>query len=472
MDNQAEKNEVAEYLAKFEELRAERSQFENHWQECYDHIIPRKAIITTTKSPGNKRGYELFDTTAITANQQLGGMLHGFLTNPAVRFADFTVDDPKLMRNERVMAWLDDCADIVYNILNQSNFQTEIHEIYLDQGAIGTACLYMEEDDRFVVRFSARNMAEIFIDEAPNGSVDTVYRRFEWTPARIVKEFGEETPAKIKEMAEKGVSDKLELVHIVKPMDSDDMRSGTFKYESVYICVSEKLLLSSGGYKEFPFAVPRWTKTAGEKYGRSPGMDALPDIKMVNAMMETTLAGAQRTVNPPLMVQDDAVIGSVRLVPGGLTLVRPSNDKPIQPLIVDARIDFGYQVIEDTRKRVRAAFFVDKLWLSEGPQMTATEVMQRSEEGMRFMGPVVGRQHFDGLRPMMEWVMSVLLRKKLLPAPPEELRGRRVDVRYSSLVARAQRAGEGRTITQAIQTIAPLLQISPESVDVIKHPKF
>jgi hypothetical protein len=195
-------------------------------------------------------------------------------------------------------------------------------------------------------------------------------------------------------------------------------------------------------------------------------MEMLPDIKMVNKMMEATLQGAQKTINPPMMVTDDGVIGRVRLTPGGLTVVR-AGEAPIRPLIIDARVDFGYQAVEDVRKRIRAGFFVDQLQLNQGPQMTATEVMQRTEEKLRLMGPVLGRQHFEFLRPVVERVFGIMLRRGLIPPAPEAIQGKSFDVRYSSLVARAQRMSEGQNLARAISVAAPIMQIDPTAADII-----
>jgi hypothetical protein len=233
-----------------------------------------------------------------------------------------------------------------------------------------------------------------------------------------------------------------------------------------------EFLLSRKNFHEFPFAVPRWSKTSGEKYGRGPGMDMLPDIKMVDKMMETTLQGAQKTVNPPLMVSDDGVIGQVRLTPGGLTVIRPTSEVPIKALITDARIDFGLQMIDGVRQRIRSGFYVDQLQLPEqAPQMTATEVSQRTQEKLRLMGPVLGRQHFEFLKPLIDRVFGICVRKGVFDAPPDRLRGQKIAVQYSSLLARAQKAQEGETIMRAMGVVGPLVQAIPSTLDNLNGDK-
>lgn len=460
-----DRKQIEKYCERFEKMKVDRANWESHWQECYDYIVPRKNDITVEQAPGTKKNSELFDTTAIMANQLLSSALHGMLTNPSTRFFELVMGDPELDNDEEVKGWLQEVADRMFIVLNNSNFQTEVHEVYLDLG-IGTACMYMGEHDERVIHFNARAIKEIYIDENNLGLIDTVYRLFKWTPRQIAQEFGEENvPECVTKALQKNVSDAWEIIHVVEPWYGEKSPHN-YAFKSCYVLKDQKEYLSESGFREMPYAVPRWTKTSGEKYGRGPGMEMLPDIKMVNKMMETTLKGAQITVSPPWMVTDDGVIGRVRLTPNGLTVVRQtSGEAPIRPLITNARIDFGQQLIEDVRKRIRSGFFVDQLQLNEGPQMTAAEVYQRTEEKLRLMGPVLGRQHFEFLRPLVERLFGIMDRKSMLPPAPDKVQGKKFDVRYSSMVARAQRMSDGQMLGRAIQISAPLLQLDPTVAD-------
>jgi len=464
------KKRAKAYCEKFEKMRTERSQWETHWQECYDYIVPRKGDVTSERSPGEKRGNELFDTTAVMSCQLLSGALHGMLTNPATRFFELVMGDPALDKDEEVKAWLQDVGQRMFVLLNNTNFQTEVHEVYIDLASIGTACLYIGEHPEKIVHFAARPMKEIYIEENNLGLIDTIYRKWTWKPRQLVQEFGlENIPAWCREQYEKGCDDDWEILHIVQPNDDEgigEYKRSVFPIKSCYVMKEKELLFGEGGFREMAFAVPRWTKTSGEKYGRGPGMDMLPDVKMVNKMMETTLQGAQKTVNPPLMVSDDGVIGRVRLTPGGLTVVRPG-DAPIKPLITDARIDFGQQLIEDTRRRIRAGFYVDQLQLQQGPQMTATEVNARTEQQLRLMGPVLGRQHFEFLRVVIQRVFAIMQRRRMIPDAPRQIQMKPFDVRYSSLIARAQRMSEGQNMARALTVAMPFFQIDQASTDVL-----
>jgi len=98
--------------------------------------------------------------------------------------------------------------------------------------------------------------------------------------------------------------------------------------------------------------------------------------------------------------------------------------------------------------------------------MTATEVMQRTEEKLRLLGPILGRQHFELLKPLVNRVFGILARKELLPEDiPEQLQGLDLEVRYSSMIARAQRSGEAENLNRVMGIMGPLAQFDPSVFD-------
>lgn len=473
----ADKDEWKAISARHERMKSDRSNFESNWQECFKYIVPRKAEVNTKLTPGDHRGDELFDSTAIMANSLLAGALHSMLTNQTTEFFDLVMVGPDAGLNDdaQVKSYLQECTRRMHQAMNNSNFQTEVHELYIDLGAIGTASMFVGEHPTEIVHFAARTIKEMYAMENNLGLVDIIHREFEWTPRQICQEFGEKSlPPDILKKYKEGDQTLICVVHVVEPYaDSGDTdvpyKAKIFAYRSRYFVKESGAKLEDKGFREMPFVMPRWTKTSGETYGRGPGMDMLPDIKMVNEMMRTTLEGAQLTVRPPIGVPDDGVVGRVRMTPGGLTVIRQGAE--IKPIMTGARVDFGYQAVEDVRKRVRAGFFVDKIQLNDGPQKTATEVNQIVQESLRYMGPILGRQHFEFLRPLVVRVFGIMNRAGKLPPVPDKIRGKQWDVRYSSLIARAQQMSEIENFTRAIAAAAPIVNAIPSTLDNIDGDK-
>lgn len=472
---------MADELAKKLKVRADklksmRGTWETHWQEVADFVLTRKATVNRTEFPGSKRNLQVFDATAIQANELLASALHSLLTNPSIHWFELSTGKPEIDNRDDVRLWLQETTRDMHNIINNSNFQSQIHEVYIDLGSFGTSALEMAEDNEKTIRFKAHPIGEFLIDENNRGRVDTVFRVFEWTARQITQEFGEEnTTDSVKQALKDDPIKRFKVIHSIMPrVDLEAMQVSlpskipkSMKIASVYMIEEGLKVLSVGGFREMPFAVPRWTKATGEIYGRSPATKSLPDIKMLNAMMKTTIKGAQKTVDPPLIMPDDGFIMPIRTLPGGLNFKRAGTQDRIEPLITNARVDFGFQMIELVRRSVRDAFFIDQLQLNEGPQMTATEVLQRTEEKMRLLGPILGRQQDELLRPMIDRLFAIMLRKRLIGEPPEVLQNTDLDVQYNSLIARAQRSQEAENIVRTVQTAIPFIEADPGIMDNI-----
>src|SRR5574337_471394 len=113
--------------ATLKRLKGARGTWENHWQEVTDYILPRKNTVLNYKSPGQKRTWQLLDNIGVYCNELLAGALQGMLTNPDLPWFEFTTGDIMLDQQDDVATWLQDSARRVLAVLNNSNFQTEVH---------------------------------------------------------------------------------------------------------------------------------------------------------------------------------------------------------------------------------------------------------------------------------------------------------------------------------------------------------
>lgn len=458
----------------------ERTNTENTIQECFKYIIPSKGDVTSTVAPGGKFGQELFDETAIHANELLSAALHGNLTNPAARFIDFFLGDPILDDDDEVKKWCQIVGDRMFLVLNASNFQTEIHEVYLDIGATGNAYLFMGDHPDTLVHFSARAFKECYVDENNLGKIDTLYRKFKWKKRQIVQEFGEQalTDDMLRQYRD-GNEEQHTIIHAVEPLVdaymSDEAKAQKWKWASCYTMESDKHLLSEKGFRTFPYATPRWSKKSGEKYGRGCGHSMMPTIKMVNVQEETQLQGAQLAAAPPFGVTDDSVMGKVKLTPFGLTVVRRSanGEFPIQQLMTGTNINFGEKKLDSARERIMRGFYANQFTLpAGGANRTAEEVATITQQNFKLMGPVLGRLHFELLDPIVQCLYDKMERDGLIPEMPEKMKaflrkGKKIQARFSSLIARAQRQAEADSLIHGITAAAPIVNAKPETLDIL-----
>src|SRR5690606_28869915 len=127
--------------------------------------------------------------------------------------------------------------------------------------------------------FSARPLGEIHIAENAEGRVDTVFRKFALSARQAQQAWGEAAgPGVAAAIAAGKPERRFAFLHAVRPAGEGDAgaRARGFRFASTYLGLEERRIVAAGGYHEMPYMVPRWSKDAGEIYGRSPGWNALP----------------------------------------------------------------------------------------------------------------------------------------------------------------------------------------------------
>ena len=459
-------------LKRFSGLQTQRQNWESHWQEIADYIVPRKADITKKRTSGDKRTELIFDGTAIHAAELMASSLHGMLTNASTPWFALRFGDDDFESDDMAKEWLLGVTDVMYQELHRSNLHEAIHELYNDLVTFGTAVMFIDKDDDDTLRFSTRHIAECYLAEDEFGRVDTVYREFKMSARAAVKQFGEENVSeRIAKCNERDPYEQIKIIHLVAPRTDrilERLDAINKPIASIYLDPEDKIILSESGFDEMPYVVPRFLKASFEHgYGRSPSMTALPDVKMLNKMSETVIRAAQLQIHPPLMVPDDGFISPVRTIPGGLNFYRAGTRDRIEPLNIGSNNPLGNDMLEQRRTQIRAAFYVDQLILGNAPGMTATEVIQRTEEKMRLLSPAVGRLQAELLSPLIQRVYNMLSRKKAYAAAPEFMQNNEIDIEYVSPLAKAQRSGDVQSAMQLFQFLAPLMQIDPSVVDYI-----
>ena len=463
---------AAMLMKRYGTLQTQRQNWESHWQEIADYIVPRKADITKKRTSGDKRTELIYDGTAIHAAELMSASLHGMLTNAATPWFSLRYENDELNGDDEAKEWLEGATDVMYQHLARSNFQEQIHELYSDLVTFGTAVIFIENDNDNGFRFSTRHIAECYVSENEQGRVDTVFRKYKTTARAAVRQFGEqEVTQRIAKLNEQDPYAEIELLHIVAPRDVRNPRkrnSANKPFASVHLDPDDKMIIGESGFDSFPYCVPRFLKASFEMgYGRSPAMTALADTRMINKMSEVVIRAAQLQIHPPLMVPDDGFMMPVRTTPGGLNFYRSGTRDRIEQLNIGANNPVGELQLEQRRQAIRAAFYVDQLILGQGPQMTATEVIQRTEEKMRLLGPVLGRLQAALLPPLIGRCFEILSAQKAFAPAPAALRDGNIDIEYVSPLAKAQRSGDIQGILQMIEFLMPLMNLDQSVGDYL-----
>ena len=476
-EEEANKEKAKKLIDRFNRMKSNRQNWDSLWEDVARFVIPNKDDVFSynNRATGDQKHHRIYENSAVHFNEMLANTLHSMLTNPSQVWLEFNARDQEINKSPKVRKWLQDLADLMIQLLNNTNFNAAIHECYLDLGSFGTAVLGVFEDDKDVFRFRSEPIYKFYVEESSRCVVDVIASKVKMKVRDAFKKFGEDAFGSEAEMLKNGLDKKIEILHIILPREERKLigiDSKSFEYASCYIYVEKQMIIKESGYREFPFLVPRWIKLSDEIYGRSPSMKALPDIKMLNQIMKTTIRGAQKLVDPPLLVPDDGVLGRVNTVPGGLNTYRAGTSDRIEPLITGGNAGIGVEIMNDVRERVKQHYFVDQFQLREGPQMTATEVNARVEMQLRLLGPILGRLHYEWLVPLVGRMLKIMIRKKILPANvPQELTERdlEIEVFFTSQIAKAQRSAEADNLINYLASLQPLAQFDPSVADVVNR---
>lgn len=448
----------ADLLRGFAEAKRARATWEAHWRECYDHTLPANEAADRGV-PGSKRSNRLFDGTAADAVGQLAASLLAQLTPPWSRWFRLS-PGPDVSAEERaaIADALERAGEVLQSHFDRSNFAMEAHQCYLDLAVAGTASLLFEEEAPgrgSAFRFTAVPLFEAALEEGPGGALDVTWRRSELTPAQLRHRFPDApTPEASGEEGER----KVGVVERVAPG-----RDG-YAYHAVLDRTDGAVVVASGTFERSPFVNFRWLKAPGESYGRSPVMQALPDIKTANKVVELVLKNASIAVTGIWQADDDGVLNpaTVRLVPGTIIPKAVGSDG-LKPLEAPGRFDVSQLVLEDLRARIRHALLADRLGQVENPRMTATEVLERSAEMARVLGATYGRLQSEFLSPLVERGLSILRRRGEIP--DIRIDGRLVELRYSSPLAEIEAQDEVRKTLLWLQSAASLGPEGAAAVD-------
>ena len=473
---------IESIVKRFDTISANRSNWENLWQTCADYCLPQKAIVTQARSPGTQLNTQIYDSTAIQATQTLAAGLHSYMTNPTSRWFSLATRDKKLMDSFNVKSWLKESEDTIFSYLNSSNFNQSIHESYIDFGVFGTSCLYEEEDPVDIIRFHARPMSEIYILANERGRIDTVYRKFTYTARQAYQMWGANSGQKVFDLLEANkVEEKVTFLHVVLPREERNVKKKDAKnmpFASLYIEPKSKKVLSEGGYEEFPFFVPRFYKVSDSEYAYAPASISIADIKMLNAMSKTTIKAAQKNLNPPIILPHDGYLLPFKTTAGGINYklhTAGATDEKVEILDIKRDIGIGLEMENQRRQSIQKAFFVDLfLMLANLPDRTtrtATEIVERVNELMLILGPVLGRLMHEKLDPIVTRTFNILLRNGKIPPPPEALIGKDYKIEYISPLAKAQRASESKSIVELLAAVREMQAMNPSVVDNINYDK-
>jgi hypothetical protein len=461
-------------------LKSDRQSWEAEWKDISTYICPTRGFFDEQPARGRSIDHKkVLDSTATRAARILAAGMTSGLTSPSRPWFRLGLRDADLMDFEPVKLWLNDVQQRMMAVFSQSNIYGILHSIYYEIGPFGTGAAIILSDFHSVIRGRSFTTGEYYLGTGADGRVNTFYRVGYYTVGQLVEEFGiDHVTDTVKSRYREGkYSDWVKYHHLIMPnqkRDPSKADSRNMPFSSIYWedGSPDNTFLRVSGYEQFPVLAPRWDlTTTADCYGKGPGTEALGDTRMLQTMQKNKLIALEKVVNPPIQ-KDSSVAGEPNTLPGGVSVSSAS--------VPHAGVRAAYEVrpdlsaielsIEKTSQKIMQTFYADLFLMvstMERSGVTAREIVERHEEKLLMLGPVLDRLQGEMLDPLIDRAFYVMLSSGLIPPPPQELEGQELKPEYISMLAQAQKMVGTTSIQQLVGFAGTAAEIFPEAKDKI-----
>lgn len=469
-----------------------QSWWTQNWSDLAEFILPRRSLWLTQSvggfpSPNNMtRGRPInsaiADPTATLAVRVCSAGLMSGLASPSRPWFKIQPGIRKFEIDADARMWLDSCEDRIYTVLANSNFYNSFAQECEDLVVFGTAPTIIYEDERDLLRLYNPTVGEYYLSNSSTNRIDGLYRLFVMTVAQMVDFFElENCPKEVQSLwNEKGAQLEVErqVAHCIEPnfdLHGTGKLPGNFTWRETYWVwgSSSEYPLSKRGFVDQPFTAARWTTQSNDAYGRSPGMDVIPDVMQLQVMTRRMAEAIEKQVRPPLIGEMSLKNKPTSTLPGHLTYVTEIGPgKGIRPIYeVNPDVKAMAENIMQIEKRIQVGFFNDLFLMLEQQQIadraTAYEIAQKVQEKLQVLGPVIESLIADSLKPKLKRVFNILKRQGMIDPPPASLQGVPLDVEFVSMLALAQKGAATGGIERLMQMVGSMVAVYPTIKDNI-----
>ncbi len=479
-------------------LRVNRYSWWVHWRELADYFLPRryKWLITPNQmARGAPINQHILDSEGCIQARNLAAGLVSGKCGPNSRWFKLLIGRTDSTGTTPVSLWLSEVERILNLVLSESNFYNSIGVWLYDLVIFGTAAMLIYEDFENVINCINPCLGEYYVDIDGKYRPTVLYREFTLTVDACVSRFGyENCSAPIQELFDSpgGANRTRELIvaHGIEP--NNDGFSATFGFNSKWAfrecywewggstspqggATAPPGFLERSGFYESPAIIGRWDIVSNDPYGRSPGMDALPDQKQVQLETRRKAQAIDKMTNPPFVADMQLKNQPSNLTPGGVTYVTgyAAAGKPGFSSVYDTKFPVGEitQDIEMVKQRMGRTFYNDILKTASQYEtrsnVTAVEWDLRKSESMVMLGPALDRIDYEGLSKILTRVFAICHRAGILPPAPPEIQGMPMNVEYVSVLSQAQKATQAAGIERTFQIVGGLVGVDPSVMDNI-----
>ena len=458
-------------------------------REFYPAAVPglSKGVEEMADGYQHDDDHRMLTTVPMDCMRRGAAGFHGNLTSPTTPWFRFKLPDFMVKKGETTheqRRLLDNITQATRWTFSRSNAYPMLNRMYKQLLTFGFSCAVVTADKARIARMTTLRVGTYALGVGDDGQVDTCVRRFAWTAAQIIQNFGREICPQYVIDAEKNPTARFEVCNLIEPNATGDAKkddeiareldmSDDTVYRSIFWLKNAKGHSNDGflraiGFSIKPIVAPRMECEDGDVYGLGPGIDALDLARGCQSFKFDELNIVGRQSEPAVVAADELKDEGLRLYRGAVNYARFGEQRaaPVQPVFPDppgpegARDERADATQEIARLFYNDAFSViDAVRRGETGRMTATEVEAHVREAMQRLAPVATLFDTELLDPLVSIMAKYTVAAMPTPLTPEQAEQlASVDVEYVSAIHLAQKQSVIVGIQQIFDTAATMVK--------------
>lgn len=476
--------EAAEVLQRSDKVFADRVPYQPAWQEIRDFLYPEGPSFNSQEVEGQRNRDRIVSGIGESTLEMATAAVVGLTVNPATQWKMLAPIGLENGRDYFARVALEKANERMLHVYHapRSRFYVSYLAMVREYLAYGIGSMFIADRPGDLPLFVARPLAQMAFAEGEDFEIDEAHWRFQLTAKQALQRWGDATPPKVREKANDAgkCMDKMWFRHCVwarTNYDAQGRRPEDRPFAEFWISEEDKATIGrEGGYSAFPYVVPREGQRPGEVYGRGRGVRALADTKMFQRVRRAVIQGAEKTINPPMMIPDEGVIsnnGKLSLRPAAPNYIRAdymARGAGPQPILTNARVDVGLDFEEAIKTEIGDPLLRNVLSLPREPRMPTSHVLALEEEAMRVASPVVEALQTEALAPCDAILFPMMARDGAFDDIFPE--GMRVPFRtqFMSPASKIAKLRQARAIAQRLEIFLPVAQSRPDLLDQTDWP--
>lgn len=389
--------------------------FRNFAHNIAIHGEERKGGQQGGKVSGQIDNRNVFDTTFREALEVYAAGIVSDLTPQSQPWLELTPNsfDPD---DEDVHSY-NRASDRIRQRLGQSNFYSGWFEANYSGGLFGTMCLSMVPAKRRVFNFQEVPFGYYKFRETVEGVVDEVWHQWKpYSAAQLLQHFdpADDDRVRIPDVLVENKDNhnvKFTVIHLVRPRKGADTSKieltdeSSRPYESIYFLGDGENdvagsgsgaghILREGGMYYQPYIVGRVLKSRHDApFGRSPGTQIYPTLKMLNRAVRDIGVGVEKEVRPPILQPNNSVLSQDDRAGGRMFFDQHNPNSRPEPFKINPNLSYVEWFVSRLERQVKGAFFNDmfKFFTQQSvatTEKTAFEAQLQAEEQLKLFTPI------------------------------------------------------------------------------------